>query len=688
MEKSGGIIDKLNPQEHLGSLLEELGSPWRWTQEKAFRFYSNYLNGGIFDNRLLLEIKDIKEQPNFTIYRADVLNPSDFTPFTLSFNGDKWIISFKVSKNNTQYKVNEIITATAEELKLDKLPNENKIIELISINPYSIKAASLETDFNVFFGVDNTKRILQQFGSLERIAPLIISKIEALIEDDIDRLIKEKEEREFQLEAGLKKKENELFAKFKGQEINLQTEHEDKLEELKKEIDKIERKMKKLKGKHKQLEDEEQELNIRNEKLKELDATLENEANLLVEHKRFLESQFNEYRLIHPLLDNYSVNIDHSKTISWGEQEDIIDTIRGALHEQCNLQYERDVIECFVGGLMTNQLIILHGPSGTGKSSLVSNFANIMANAKTLTVRVQSSWTDKQDLLGFLNPIDYQYISTPFLDALVEAKGNPGSLYLICLDEMNLAHVEYYFAEFLSAREEKPPNVTLYSKHFQKLAMDIIQSYIFTNESGLPILDVERMKLLNNESDRIRLQNCYDLCYRYTADFLIPNNVRFIGTMNLDLTVKSLSPKIIDRSLVIEIDYPADEEALIQELDNSKVQDLIIIDIEKNLSINKINKEYRKVVQELNPILQRLDTKSKLNRRALDHIGYFAEGINSDEILDLIVKTKILPRIDVLHNAETESIFRELILKLEISGHTMKRIEKMKDGGRTISYWR
>lgn len=75
-------------------------------------------------------------------------------------------------------------------------------------------------------------------------------------------------------------------------------------------------------------------------------------------------------------------------------------------------------------------------------------------------IPVQSSWTDTQDLIGYFHPTDKTFVPTPFMEALAEASKNSNKLFLICLDEMNLAHVEYYFSELLSAREEKKSCIT------------------------------------------------------------------------------------------------------------------------------------------------------------------------------------------------------------------------------------
>jgi len=667
--------NRSNLQEYLNSLFDELGSPGEWSQEDAHQFYVRFFSTKLLGSRLILEITDIKEYQNFNLFIAVVLNPDTFMPFILPFNRNKWTLAFTISKNGPKYKKGDILTAIAEELKINELPNENRRLDILSINVSSIKYSDLETVLSINFGEIITKKIIEQFGSLGRIASLIISQIESGIDDSILRL-----------GAELNKRNNELQAKFKEQEIELQEEYKRKLEHLNKELSKIDRKEKKIEGMKKLIKDEEVSLDNKSKEIQKQKEVLDKKFKQLEEYKEKIEYQFKKFRLLHPLLGNNDTEPSNDKTIKWSDQEDIIATIQGALHEQCNLQYERDTIECFVGALKTNQLIILHGPSGTGKSSLVRNFSKIIKGAKTYTIRVQSSWTDKQDILGFFNPIDYQYVSTEFLDALVEAKQNPKSLYLICLDEMNLSHVEYYFAEFLSAREEKVPKITLYSKRFQQLAQEIINPYIITDENGLMFLDETKCEQVHNDSERLRLQNCFDLCYRYPAEFEIPSNVRFIGTMNMDDTVKGLSPKVIDRSFIIELRHPENEEALKEELEKIKVSDLLSVDLEVDFAITDMDNDCRQKIKEINHLLAKLG--ARLNHRALDQIGYYGSAVNSELKFDQIVRGKILPRIQVLRNDETEKTLKQLKDRLDISPLTKKKIDEMLSQGRTITYWR
>jgi energy-coupling factor transporter ATP-binding protein EcfA2 len=679
-------------QDHFESVLDELGNPRDWTQEKVSQFYKGFFKENIIDKQLTLKITEIKEYPNFNLFITTVLNQETYKPFWNPYLRKNWTVAFTYNKEAASFKVGDLIIATAEELNLEVITNENRKLDLLSIDVNSVQSTKLETTFIYKYGEAFSKRILKQFGTLEKIAPFIIGEFENYVDEQIgnlekylDKKVNEFEEQELRLEAEHTRLRNEKIARFKELELKSEEEYQAKFKRYEKDKAKLDNQERKLEGRRSNLNENEKQLKAKEDELIRRQEELESRRENLEEYKDLLNTQFEKFKLLNPLTQLVEVEVPEKNIIKWAEQEDIVSVFQGALHAQSNLQYERDVIECFIGAVKSNQIIILNGPSGTGKSSLVSNFSKVIKGAKTSTIRVQSSWTDKQDLLGFFNPIDYQYISTPFLDTLVEAGNNNKHLYLICLDEMNLAHVEYYFAEFLSAREEKEPIISLYSTHFQKLAMNIIKPYLKYNEENLPLLNEEELSKISN-SDRIKVQNCFDLCFKYPAEFVIPRNVRFVGTMNMDHTVKGLSPKMIDRSFVVNIEYPENEEMLLEILEQIKVNELVSIDLDADLMITEMDNELRESIKQINPLLSTLE--ARLNRRSLDQIGYYSKAINSDSALDQVVLGKILPRINILKNEKTTAAFRELISSLPICERTKEVMNKMINEGRTITYWR
>ena len=179
--------------------------------------------------------------------------------------------------------------------------------------------------------------------------------------------------------------------------------------------------------------------------------------------------------------------------------------------------YESWKIRMFLSALNTLQIIALCGKPGGGKTTFAEQMANAIG-ARFHLIEVQNNWTDRSDLLGFYNPTEHNYQSTEFLEAIFEARkeeaelGEAAPLHIICLDEMNLSRIEYYFATFLSLLQRDR--------------------------------DKQIINLLPPDINDEKLQ-------RYMK-FKVPNNVRFIGTMNMDDTAQFLSPKVIDRSIFIE----------------------------------------------------------------------------------------------------------------------------------------
>ena len=143
---------------------------------------------------------------------------------------------------------------------------------------------------------------------------------------------------------------------------------------------------------------------------------------------------------------------DNNLTIWNGNtMEELIDMVKDRVRES-GFYYDNRIVDRFVEAMFTNQLIILFGPTGTGKTSLPQRVSEAVGGCCEI-ISVQSNWSDNQDLLGFYNFIEKRFVPTTFLDALVSAGENPDTMYFVVLDEMNLAQVEYYFAKILSAME-------------------------------------------------------------------------------------------------------------------------------------------------------------------------------------------------------------------------------------------
>lgn len=271
------------------------------------------------------------------------------------------------------------------------------------------------------------------------------------------------------------------------------------------------------------------------QKKAEAQADYEKTAAFLDQKIRAVQRIAGKYGLpLEELLPEDTENAEKEATAGMGAKE-LTDYVWSYLWRKKGLQYDPSVVARFLDSLHTEQLTILWGEPGSGKTSLPQAVAEAIG-AECRPVAVQPSWSDNHDLLGYYNALEDRYISTPFLESLVEANQHPDKLYLVVLDEMNLAHVEYYFSEVLSAMTRDDRALTLYGQ---------------TQNANL-------IRLLELDEQGITAENCKeakDICMKqlYPGKFRIPDNVRFIGTINMDETTKSLSPKVVDRSYAIRV---------------------------------------------------------------------------------------------------------------------------------------
>lgn len=336
-----------------------------------------------------------------------------------------------------------------------------------------------------------------------------------------------------------------------------------------------------------------------------------------------------------------------------------------------------------MNALRTQQLTILWGRPGTGKTSLPRAVAEAI-QAECVCVQVQSNWTDNQDLLGFYNIVDKRYVSTQFLDALVDASNHPEQMYIILLDEMNLSNVEYYFSEMLNVFTwDKPYTLHLYSKRLMENANK----------------DLKEAKTQEEQEKEVsKLAAILENMCIYPPEFTIPKNVRFVGTLNTDATTKTISPKVIDRSCLIELQTILDvsdekkEESLPKELalDGDKV--VVKADKFEIKKSSDANKEFKQIIQQIRKTLSKADI-SVSNRIDL-YIDQWT-GWNDDSCVELdeIVLEKILPLIDIEDSQENRNVIKELkeeILEVHNCTNSLIKIEKMEkqiNHNNRILYW-
>lgn len=336
--------------------------------------------------------------------------------------------------------------------------------------------------------------------------------------------------------------------------------------------------------------------------IERLDFTKKNTRQKMMQLKEYVQSKadfLRELKLISqdqsdyvtgkatPELETNKSHISFSNDLN-SDYEELISHIQSYLFEK-NKLYPKSVLETFLTLLRTNDLIIISGSSGCGKSYLVKSFAEAIGGVAKI-IPVKPNWTSSEDLLGYYNPMQKSYITTPFLDAIVAAKRDPDHLHLICLDEMNLARVEYYFADFLSVLEEreKTPTISLYSKEeadhikaefrtiidiFEKARSDFPDKRFIDFGDFLHHKDItQKLQDIFGKQENNSLVDLYGKLRRMVsgvltipAEFEFPNNVRIIGTINIDQTTHYFAPKVLDRAYLLKFENPLAHVALVEE---------------------------------------------------------------------------------------------------------------------------
>jgi len=194
--------------------------------------------------------------------------------------------------------------------------------------------------------------------------------------------------------------------------------------------------------------------------------------------------------------------------------ESFCENFRNYAANKLKLYYDIEDIRKFISGMAVSHLLILQGMSGTGKTSLAHAFGAFTDNSSTV-IPVQPMWKERTDLVGYYNEFTKRFNETLLLEKMYEANYSK-DMYVTVLDEMNIARVEYYFAEFLSLLE-------------------------------LPNADERYLDVVSDkwESDPEQFRD---------GRIKLPENMWFIGTANNDDSTFAISDKVYDRAMIMNLD--------------------------------------------------------------------------------------------------------------------------------------
>lgn len=279
--------------------------------------------------------------------------------------------------------------------------------------------------------------------------------------------------------------------------------------------------------------------------------------------------------------------------------------------------YDDGLVEDFYLCIKSKPFVILAGTSGTGKTKLVKLFAEAIG-AEYKLVSVRPDWSDSSDLFGHTN-LQGSFIPGAITDYVQTAINNPDKPFFLCLDEMNLARVEYYFSDYLSLIE---------TRRWDK---------------GHVITDL--INLDGSAKDK------YD-------DLYLPENLYFIGTVNMDETTYPFSKKVLDRANTIEFsevdlipsfDVETDEVLPTQTSNSFLATKYLTLISDINVNQEPFVAKVCTELQEINELLRK--DNAHVGYRVRDEIVFYMLSneetglLKYEEAMDFEIMQKILPRI-------------------------------------------
>ncbi len=300
-------------------------------------------------------------------------------------------------------------------------------------------------------------------------------------------------------------------------------------------------------------------------------------------------------------------NYDNTYTLA-----ELIDDFRCFSASKLHLYYDNSVLRPFFAGLACGKLIILQGISGTGKTSLAYAWGKFVSN-DSCVASVQPSWRDKSDFLGYFNEFTKKFNETKALGEIYTATFDD-NVHTIILDEMNLARVEYYFADFLSILEM--PNT-------DEWIVDLVPS-------GWP-----------NDPEKVT-----------NGKLKIPENLWYIGTINNDDSTFMVTDKVYDRAMPIDINTKVDPF-------KCREQDAILLNASYLNNLFKEAVEQNPVSEKDLALVKEIDDyviehfRIAFGNRIMKQLGVFVPiyvvcGGKSIEAIDYFVAKKILRKFDQL----------------------------------------
>ena len=403
-------------------------------------------------------------------------------------------------------------------------------------------------------------------------------------------------------------------------------------------------------------------------------------------------SIIDEAKKIHP---DFGLTHTHDATIKYG-----VDLYSMFENGSFGLQFSKNVLSTsinkfstlvsdkhliYLTSLRTKPFMLLAGISGTGKSRIVRKLAQatvteelqraegykgnnwkndrwtLHSPANFELIQVKPNWHNSMDVIGYLSNIPSpHYVFTPFIEFIVKAWQHPEVPFFLCLDEMNLAPVEEYFAEFLSAIESRSFEGVEYMtdpiiKPFNSFGEDVANTMVNTL--------FPNFKASDTESEIVKV-----ITHLRTRGLTLPKNLIVIGTVNMDETTFSFSRKVLDRAMSVEMnevnydsfltDTTDDElKTIVKAFEENEEANLNTLLVDRHIEAREIVEELGEDAQFTIDYLKRVNallegTPFKLGYRAANEALIYLQAAHefgqTDRIaaLDNFTLMKILSRIE------------------------------------------
>ena len=395
------------------------------------------------------------------------------------------------------------------------------------------------------------------------------------------------------------------------------------------------------------------------------------------------------------VLDNYSTTSTSEKCFCLNNifMQTIKDNLFGEDHVHSKTKQPEDSIVkiqksiTLLTAIHTKPFLILGGFSGTGKSQKVKELAYLtcpieLQDEKTpgnySLISVKPNWHDSTELLGYESTISNKYMVTDFMRFIVKAMQYPKTPFFCCMDEMNLAPVEEYFAEYLSVLESRKkvqdgesnwhivsePLVSAdvfkksYGKNiFEELGLKKVGRTVSANETASVSQGTETTSETFEREDIIATLQRDGLC--------IPENLVVIGTVNMDDTTNSFSRKVIDRAMIFETDieifdkdkyFDADDTLQYGSVDGSAfICDEVRADKAIEAGYDLSEDERQAIIDYINDLNKAMaGTSFQISYRVLNEMILYYRSMqllndgeaSLEQVKNDILMMKVLPRIE------------------------------------------